>query len=106
MLDCCPETELEQFWSTEFGERYWVLVRSGIQSEELSPDDEARKQKAVTSLNSQAGGGFGKPGALNAFLIVMTYFTPGTMKVDDAQQKLPAWLLPAYQEIFANALPA
>ena len=30
-IDCCPETELEQFWSTEFGERYWVLVRSGIQ---------------------------------------------------------------------------
>ena len=69
-------------------------------------DDEDRKQKQLTCLNSQLGGGFGKPGALNAFLIVMVYFMPGTMKVDDADQKLPARLLPAYQEIFANALPA
>ena len=36
----------------------------------------------------------------------MVYFMPGTMKVDDAEQKLPAWLAPSYQEIFAKALSA
>ena len=103
---CCSEDELEQLWATELGERYWALVRSGVQKEPLTQEDEDRKQIAVTKLNPQAGGGFGKSGALNAFLTVMVYFTPGSMKVDDAEQKLPAWLVPAYQEIFAKALPA
>ena len=102
----CPESDLEQLWATELGERYWALVRSGVQKESLTSDDEDRKQSAVTKLNPQAGGGFGNPGAVNAFLIVMVYFTPGSMKVDDADRNLPAWLLPAYQEIFAKALPA
>ena len=97
---------MEQLWATELGERYWALVRSGVQKESLTPQDEDRKQKAVACLNPQLGGGFGKPGALNAVLIVMVYFMPGSMKVDDADQKLPAWLVPAYQEIFAKALPA
>lgn len=104
-IERCPEQELAQLWSTELGERYWALVRSGVQKEPLAPEDEARKQKATTILNPQLGGGFGKPGAINAFLIVMVYFMPGSMKVDDAEQKLPAWLLPAYQEVFAKALP-
>ena len=105
-ISLCSESELEQLWATELGERYWALVRSGVQKESLTPQDEDRKQKAVACLNPQLGGGFGKPGALNAFLIVMVYFMPGSMKVDDADQKLPAWLVPAYQEIFAKALPA
>ena len=40
----CPEVELEQLWATELGERYWALVRSGVQKEPLTPDDEDRKQ--------------------------------------------------------------
>ena len=105
-IERCPEQELEHLWASELGERYWALVRSGIQREALSTEDEAQKQKAVTSLNPQAGGGFGTPGALNAFLIVMAYLAPGTMKVDDAERKIPAWLLSSYQEIFAKALPS
>ena len=105
-IERCPEAELERLWATELGERYWALVRSGIQKEALSPEDEARKQKAVTRLSPQGGGGFGTPGALNAFLVVMVYFVPGSMKVDDAERKIPTWLLPAYQEIFAKAVPA
>ena len=44
------------------------------------------------------------PGSLNAFLIVMVYFLPGSMKVDDASRKIPSWLLSGY-EIFAKELP-
>ena len=103
-IEICPESDLERLWGTELGERYWALVRSGIQKESLSPDDEARKQKAVNKLNPRSGGGFGTPGALNSFLIVMVYFLPGSMKVDDASQKIPSWLLHNYEDIFAKEL--
>ena len=36
-------TELEKFWATEIGERYWALVRSGIQNEPLGDSDQLRK---------------------------------------------------------------
>ena len=97
---------LEAAFAGDFGDRYWALVRSGIQKEGLSPADQARKQAAVRKLDPGAGGGFGTPGATNAVLIIMVYFLPGTMKVDAAEQKLPAWLLPHYQQVFAQALPA
>ena len=48
--------------------------------------------------------GFGTPGAINAVLVAMVLFEPGTMKISDAEQKLPAWLLPSYQQIFAQPL--
>jgi hypothetical protein len=105
-IERCPEAQLEQLWTTDLGDRYWALVRSGIQKEPLSQADEARKQAAVRRLDGAAGGGFGTPGATNAFLIAMVYFLPGTMRVDAAEQKLPAWLLPQYQQVFAQALPA
>ena len=105
-IDRCPESQLELLWSTDLGDRFWALVRSGIQKEALSPADEARKQGAVRKLDPGAGGGFGIPGATNAVLIAMVYFMPGTMRIDDPEQKLPSWLLPHYQQVFAQALPA
>ena len=34
----------------------------------------------------------------------MVLYEPGTMKISDAEQKLPAWLLPSYKQIFAQSL--
>lgn len=100
----CPESQLEQLWSTELGERYWALVRSGIQREPLTSEDLTLKHNAVTVLNPQSGGGFGSESSINAFLVVMLYFVPGSMKVDHAQQKIPVWLFSAYKEIFAQVI--
>jgi hypothetical protein len=105
-IDSCPENDLETLWSTDLGDRYWSLVRSGIQNEPLSSHDEAIKQATVTRLNPASQGGFGTPGAVNAFLVAMMYFLPGTMKVDDADQKIPSWLLANYKSIFAQAMSA
>ena len=104
-IERCPESDLEQIWSTDLGDRYWALVRSGIQKEALEPAEECIKQTVIQSLNPDAGGGFGRPGALNAFLIAMVLFEPGTMRVDGAEHKLPGWLYPQYQQVFAELLP-
>jgi hypothetical protein len=34
----------------------------------------------------------------------MMFFEPGSMRVEGAEQKLPSWLLPSYQQIFAEPL--
>ena len=104
-IERCPESELEQLWATDLGDRYWALVRSGIQKEALEPAEERRRQSVIQALNPETGGGFGMPGSVNAFLIAMILFEPGTMRVDGAEQKLPGWLFPQYQKVFAESLP-
>ena len=103
-IERCPEADLESIWATDFGDRYWAMVRSGVQKEPLNDLDEHLKQRATQRLTPAAGGGFGTPGAVNSFLVAMLYYVPGHMKVDGAEQKLPAWLLPGYQEVFAKPL--
>ena len=103
-IERCPEDQLESIWATDFGDRYWSLVRSGIQTEAMTPYEEEKKHKVTQKLNPAVGGGFGTPGAINAVLVAMVMFEPGTMKISEAEQKLPAWLLPSYQQIFAQPL--
>ena len=74
--------------------------------ESLTPAEERRKQAVTQALNPATGGGFGQPGALNAFLIAMVLFEPGTMRVDNAEHKLPGWLIPQYRQVFAESLPS
>ena len=94
------EVRLEDYWSSDLGDRYWSLVRSGIQSQELSDEDVVVKNSVVAKLNPDQGGGFGTDGAINAFLVAMMYFLPGSMRVDDYETKVPQWLIPQFHQIF------
>ena len=96
----CPESDLQHLWSTALGERYWALVRSGIQSVDLSPAEQGVKDKATAILDPSKNGGFGSPGSTNAFLVALMYFLPGSVRVDDPETKIPSWLLPSYNKIF------
>lgn len=99
-----PEAELEVLFSQDLGDRYWALVRSGVQKEPLQPAEEQLRAAATKKLQPREGGGFGTPAAINAFLVAMAFYEPGSMQVADAQQKLPAWLYGPYQDLFAKAL--
>jgi len=100
LIFAAPDSSLEATWEGDFGDRYWAMVRSGIQNEPLRADDEQRKQRAVIALNPAEGGGFGTSGATNAFLVAMLYFVPGSMQVADAERQLPSWILQNYKQIF------
>ena len=84
----CPESDLEGLWQGDLGDRYWALVRSGIQKEPLDSDSQAFKDQVTNKLSPSLGGGFGQPGAVNAMLVAMLYFLPGSTKVDDPETKL------------------
>jgi hypothetical protein len=102
----CPEQQLESLFSADLADRYWALVRSGVQKEALQPAEDQLKTAVTTKLQPNAGGGFGTPGALNAFLVAMAFYEPGSMQVEEAELKLPAWLLSGYREVFAQAISA
>ena len=102
----CPEAQLEGLFAADLADRYWALVRSGVQKEPLHPQEEQLKANVTAKLQPNQGGGFGTPGALNAFLVAMAFFVPGSMQVEAPEQKLPAWLVPGYREVFAQALSA
>ena len=80
------------------------MIRSGIQSVPLTGDDERLKSLVKDRLNPSLGGGFGVSGSISAFLVAMAYYVPGSMQVEDAENKIPSWLLPGYQQVFAEAL--
>ena len=71
----CPEQELEGIWESDLGDRYWALVRSGIQSEPMTPSEEEMKHAVTQKLNPAVGGGFGTPGAINAVLVAMVFLS-------------------------------
>ena len=100
----CPENLLEDLWGNHLGDRYWSMVRCGIQSQSLSQEDEAIKEAAVRKLTPSMGGGFDQPGSINALLISMLYFEPGSMSVNEPDKNVPAWLMQNFQEIFRKPL--
>ena len=98
----CPENLLEGLWTNHLQDRYWSMVRCGIQKETLSEIDQNIKQEAVTKLSPAMGGGFDKPGSINSLLIAMLYFEPGSMTVNDSDKNIPMWLKENYEEVFKN----
>ena len=73
-------------------------------NEPLSNEDNVLKTDCVARLNPSSGGGFGTPRSTNAFLVAMMYFSPGEMKVDNPENKIPSWLLHNYNSTFAAAI--
>ena len=77
----------------------------GVDVDYVAAESTQQKKHAATQkLNPSVGGGFGTPGAINAALVAMTLFEPGTMRISEPEQKLPAWILQSYQQIFAQNL--
>ena len=65
------DADLQAAFTSDFGDRYWALVRSGIQSVPLNAEMEQLKERVKQQLNPLQGGGFGQPGAVAAFLVAM-----------------------------------
>ncbi|MCG9884925.1 MAG: hypothetical protein MH825_05000 [Cyanobacteria bacterium] len=99
-----PDDRLEAVFNSEFGRRYGSYLRCGFQREALTPEE----TQTLQQLAQQVATGLEKPAGLRAFLGAMMYYPPGKMKVGNADQRLPAWLLPTYRAVFEEgaALPA
>jgi predicted O-linked N-acetylglucosamine transferase (SPINDLY family)/glycosyltransferase involved in cell wall biosynthesis/predicted SAM-dependent methyltransferase len=94
-----PSEKLEKIYESEIGKAYQVLLKSGIQNEELTQEEQIFVQQ-LTQLTK----GLIHPQALNGLLASMLYFKPGTMRIPNADNRLPHWLISDYKNIFETGI--
>lgn len=95
-LEVAPE-KLEEFYLSEVGQGYRMLLNSGIQNQPLTETEQEFLQQL-----SQLSKGLVHPKAMNSLLAAMLYFAPGTMRVPDARTRLPKWLISDYEQVFES----
>ncbi|MGB8687446.1 MAG: glycosyltransferase [Microcoleus sp.] len=86
---------LENAYKGDSGKSYQILLASGFQHQPMM-EDEQRFLQQLTQISK----GLVHPKALNALLAAMLYFPPGTMRIPDARNRLPQWLIGDYEQVF------
>ncbi|MBD2590111.1 glycosyltransferase [Limnothrix sp. FACHB-406] len=92
-----PAERLADLYAGPPGQFHRELLSSGLVHHPLTQLEVIHRRTLTTALQRSP---LPSPEGLKAFLAVMLYFTPGQMRVADAASKLPAWLLPIYQQYF------
>jgi len=91
ILDCPPQ-ELDSIFQPELADRYWALVRSGIQSETIQPEEKAIQNVALS-----------QPQDLRSLLVALCYQQPSPAILDQVLADLPRWFLSGCQELMGQA---
>jgi hypothetical protein len=98
-----PSSDLERIWLTEFGDRYWALVRSGIQDEVLGELDYSIRDSINSLLKQSHDPKSPNPGFINAFLVALMFYPVNSIRIADAHQKLPEWLYSDYKQLLEQS---
>ncbi len=90
-----PTENLETAYKSADGKSYQILLKSGFQRQPMIEDEQIFLQQ-LTQLSK----GLVHPKAVNALLAAMLYFPPETMRIPDARNRLPHWLIKDYEQVF------
>jgi FkbM family methyltransferase len=90
-----PADNLETIYKGDSGKSYQILLASGFQHQPMM-EDEQRFLQQLTQISK----GLVHPQAINALLAAMLYFPPGTMRIPEARNRLPHWLIGDYEQVF------
>ncbi|RMG08868.1 MAG: hypothetical protein D6728_13715 [Cyanobacteria bacterium J055] len=90
-----PTDGLETLYKAEVGRRYQALLKSGFQKESIPETDRTFVQEITQIASSSA-----HPQSLNAMLAAMLYYTPSQLKIQNARDRLPGWLIEDYERVF------
>ncbi len=90
-----PAENLETTYKGDSGKSYQILLASGFQHQPMM-EDEQRFLQQLTQISK----GLVHPQAINALLAAMLYFPPGTMRIPEARNRLPHWLISDYEQVF------
>ncbi|XZN93587.1 MAG: glycosyltransferase [Microcoleus sp.] len=86
---------LENTYKSHPGKNYKILLSSGFQHQPMR-EEEQRFLQQLTQISK----GLVHPQAMNALLAAMLYFPPGTMRIPEARNRLPQWLIGDYEQVF------
>ncbi|MEG4282323.1 FkbM family methyltransferase [Microcoleus sp. A006_D1] len=90
-----PAKNLEATYQSADGKSYQILLTSGFQHQAMMESEQIFLQQLT-----QISKGLVHPKAVNALLAAMLYFPPGTMRIPDACNRLPHWLIGDYEQVF------
>ncbi|MBE9163316.1 glycosyltransferase [Tychonema sp. LEGE 06208] len=90
-----PAENLETAYQSAPGNSYQILLKSGFQRQPMIESEQIFLQQ-LTQLSK----GLVHPKAVNALLAGMLYFPPETMRIPDARNRLPHWLIGDYEQVF------
>ncbi|MEG5065133.1 FkbM family methyltransferase [Microcoleus sp. B3-A4] len=90
-----PPENLETAYKSASGNSYKILLNSGFQRQPMMESEQMFLQQLT-----QISKGLVHPKAVNALLAAMLYFPPGTMRIPDARNRLPHWLIEDYEQVF------
>jgi predicted O-linked N-acetylglucosamine transferase (SPINDLY family)/glycosyltransferase involved in cell wall biosynthesis len=94
-----PAEQLNNIYESEVGKAYYTLLSCGFQNQPLTEEEQTFLQQLT-----QISKGLVHPKAINSLLSAMLYFTPGTMRIPDAKNRLPNWLINDYEQIFESEI--
>ncbi len=90
-----PTENLEATYKSAPGKSYQILLTSGFQHQAMMESEQIFLQQLT-----QISKGLVHPKAVNALLAAMLYFPPETMRIPDARNRLPHWLIDDYEQVF------
>ncbi|MEG4212273.1 FkbM family methyltransferase [Microcoleus sp. S13_B4] len=90
-----PAENLETAYRSASGNSYQILLKSGFQRQPMIESEQIFLQQLT-----QISKGLVHPKAVNALLAAMLYFPPETMRIPDARNRLPHWLIGDYEQVF------
>ncbi|MEG4244009.1 FkbM family methyltransferase [Microcoleus sp. MON2_D6] len=90
-----PAENLETAYKSVSGNSYKILLKSDFQRQPMIESEQIFLQQLT-----QISKGLVHPKAVNALLAAMLYFPPGTMRIPDARNRLPHWLIGDYEQVF------
>ncbi|MBE9095287.1 hypothetical protein IQ252_15590 [Tychonema sp. LEGE 07203] len=90
-----PAENIETAYQSTPGNSYKILLESGFQRQAMMESEQIFLQQLT-----QISKGLVHPKAVNALLAGMLYFPPETMRIPDARNRLPHWLIGDYEQVF------
>ena len=97
-----PDDALEMLWNSFFGEATRLLILQLTPTTAFS-SGQLQLREELLGLMRQ---GFNQPGAIKVMIAAFLLSPPGTLTISDPETKMPAWLLPAYRQVYERKTQA
>ena len=94
--------ELGRQFQSDFGDRFWAMAQSGVQKESLDAN-EIQQRDAMQQWLSQTPNSLHQDGGIQRFAAVLLFNPPGSVRLADPDQNLPAWFTDGYKRYCSMA---
>ena len=94
--------ELGQQFQSDFGDRFWAMAQSGVQKESLDAN-EVQQRDSIQQWLSQTPNSLHQDGGIQRFAAVLLFNAPGSVRLANPEQNLPAWFMDGYKRYCSMA---